>query len=119
MPLALLIAAGFLASVTAPPVDTVKVGEMKLCKPNVTSASIGSDQYTGKPVAIITLNDKEKVALGDLTRRDKGKQLPITLNGDVIASPRIEEAIYGGVFTISGPDKIVLERVVSAALSVC
>ena len=119
MPLDLLIAARVLASVTAPAVDTVKVGEMRLCTPSVTSASIGSDRYTGEPVAIITLNDEDKIALGNLTRRNKGKQLAITLNGDVIANPRIEEAIYGGVFEISGPDKTVLERVVSAAMSVC
>jgi len=92
---------------------------MRLCEASVKSVSVGVNQYTGEPVAFITLNDEEKVAFGKLTRRDRGKLLAVTLNGDVISSPRIEETIDGGIFEISGPEKVILERLVSAALSVC
>lgn len=97
----------------------MQVGEMRLCEATVKTASLGSNQYTGAPVVVITLKDEEKVAFGKLTWRNRGKLLALTLNGDVISSPRIEEAIYEGVFEVGGPDKAILERVVSAALGVC
>ena len=108
-----------LTSAATGSVDVVSVGTMRLCRPTAIDATISSDRYTGKPVALIQLNDNGKATLARLTTQAKGKRLSVTLNGETVAEPLVLEPILGGVFEISGLDKVVLEQIVKAVTSDC
>lgn len=117
-PLSILV----LSALTSAPTgaaDVVSVGTMRLCRPTAANATISSDKYTGEPVAVIQLSDNGKATFARVTTQAVGKRLPITLNGDTVAEPLVFEPILGGEFTISGPDKSVLEQVVKAVTSDC
>lgn len=99
--------------------DIVHVGTLRLCRPTVTSASIATDQYTGEAALIVTLGEGAKVPFAKVTRGAVNSFLPITLNGQIIANPRISLEITGGIFQITGPNRSVLERVRSAMMNDC
>lgn len=55
-----------------------------------------------EPVVVLTWNDEGARLFEEVTRENVGRQLAIFLDGDVISSPVIREAIPGGTATISG-----------------
>ena len=95
------------------------VGDLRLCGERVISAVIGDDGYTGQPSLIVTLSPQARGELGRLTGRLIGRRMPIRLGRIELSRPRVEEAILGGVFSLSGPDLPTLERARAAALAAC
>jgi len=56
----------------------------------------------GMPVIVLNFNEEGGALFEEITRANVGKQLAILLDGAVISSPVIQEAIPGGVATITG-----------------
>lgn len=81
------------------------------------------DQYTSKPIVILSFNDQGKQMFAEITKNNIGKQLAIFLDGNAISSPMIQEEISGGDATITGnfttqEAKILVQRLNSGALPV-
>jgi len=56
----------------------------------------------GQPVVVLNFNDEGAKLFEEITRKNVGRQLAIFLDGEVISSPVIQEAIPGGTATITG-----------------
>lgn len=65
-------------------------------------AILSFDQYTNKPMVVLSFNDEGKKIFADLTKNNVGKQMAIYLDGQVISAPTIQQEINGGEATISG-----------------
>ncbi len=61
-----------------------------------------SGKLSNEPVVSIVFNDQGAKLFEKITRENTGKSLAIFLDGEVISSPRINEAISGGKAVISG-----------------
>lgn len=59
-------------------------------------------KLSNEPVVSIVFNDQGAKLFEKITRENTGKSLAIFLDGEVISSPRINEAISGGKAVISG-----------------
>ena len=59
-------------------------------------------QLAGEPVVSIVFNDEGAELFEKITRENTGENLAIFLDGEMISSPRINEAITGGKAVISG-----------------
>lgn len=81
------------------------------------------DQYTGRPVVVLSFNEQGKQLFADITKNNLGKQVAIFLDGEIISSPVIQDEISGGEATITGDfttqeAKILVQRLNSGALPV-
>lgn len=81
------------------------------------------DSYTNQPEVLVSFNDEGKKMFADITKNNTGKQMAIFLDGKIISSPFIREAIEGGQATISGGFKLdeaktLVQRLNSGALPV-
>lgn len=56
----------------------------------------------GQPVIVLHFNDQGARLFEEITRKHTGEQLAIMLDGHVLSSPVIQEAIAGGTATITG-----------------
>jgi preprotein translocase subunit SecD len=61
-----------------------------------------SGQLAGEPIVSIRFNSEGGQLFEQITRNNVGQRLAIFLDGEVISSPRINEAIPGGTAIISG-----------------
>lgn len=61
-----------------------------------------SGQLSNEPVVSITFNAEGAALFTEITRANVGEQLAIFLDGELLSSPRINEAITGGTAIISG-----------------
>lgn len=59
-------------------------------------------QLAGEPVVSIVFNEEGAALFEKITRENTGENLAIFLDGEMISSPRINEAITGGKAVISG-----------------
>lgn len=66
------------------------------------SAQIGAQQTTSQPIILISFDTEGARLFADITKRLVGKPLAILLDGEVISSPTVQEAITGGNAQISG-----------------
>jgi protein-export membrane protein SecD len=66
------------------------------------SSGTGASSAAGSPVIVIHFNEEGAKMFTKITGDNVGKQLAIFLDGEVISSPVIQEAIPGGTATISG-----------------
>lgn len=57
---------------------------------------------TSEPIVVVTFNGEGGKIFADITRRNVGEVIGIFLDGDLISSPVINQAIVGGVATIQG-----------------
>ncbi len=78
---------------------------------------------SGSPIIVINFNDAGAKLFDQITTNNVGKQLAIVLDGSVISSPVIQEAIPGGTAQITGdftPDqaKTLVENLNFGALPV-
>ena len=112
------ILTGLVGSAVSRP-DIVQVGTLRLCHPTVVSSSIDPDKYTGQPVLNVRLNDQAKVTFAQITKQPINSFMPVTLNGEVVVSPRVVLEITGGEFYIAGPERSVLERIKRALSNDC
>lgn len=62
----------------------------------------GSGQIAGEPIVALSFNDQGKDLFAKITTEHKGEILAIFLDGQVISSPKINEAITDGKAVISG-----------------
>lgn len=65
-------------------------------------AQTGGSVAAGAPVVVLNFDDTGGKLFEQITRDNVGRQLAIFLDGDVISSPVIQEAIPGGTATITG-----------------
>lgn len=65
-------------------------------------ASGQSSAVAGSPVVVLHFNDEGTNLFADITAKNVGQQLAVFLDGEVITSPVIQEAIPGGTATITG-----------------
>lgn len=59
-------------------------------------------QLANEPLVSVTFTDEGSKLFGDITRANVGQQLGIFLDGELLSSPVINEAITGGTAVISG-----------------
>lgn len=59
-------------------------------------------QLANEPIVSIRFNAEGAALFEEITRANVGEQLAIFLDGEVVSSPRINEAIRGGTAVISG-----------------
>ena len=62
----------------------------------------GSGTEVNRPVVILNFNEEGSLLFEKLTRENVGETLAIFLDGEPISEPTIQEAISGGVATITG-----------------
>jgi len=65
-------------------------------------ARLGFDNITSEPTVVLKFNEEGSEIFKELTERNIGKPLPIFIDGEIISSPTVEEAIPGGEARISG-----------------
>lgn len=65
-------------------------------------ATLEFDQQTSQPTISIQFNSEGSALFEKITKENTGKQLAIFLDGEIISSPVIQEAISGGKAQISG-----------------
>ncbi len=68
----------------------------------LTKAEIISNPTTGQPLIGIDFNAEGAKLFAEITQRNVGKPVAILLDGEVISSPTVQEAITGGKAQISG-----------------
>ena len=66
------------------------------------SGNAQGGSVAGTPVVVLHFNDEGAALFEKITKENVGKQLAIFLDGEVISSPVIQEAIPGGTATITG-----------------
>lgn len=59
-------------------------------------------QLAGEPVVSIRFTPEGSTLFAEITRENVGERLAIFLDGEIISSPRINEAIIGGTAIVSG-----------------
>jgi preprotein translocase subunit SecD len=69
---------------------------------DLKQASVTFDTNTGKPQVQLTFTGEGGKKFGEITKRNVGKIVAIALDNQVIESPRVNEAIYGGNAVITG-----------------
>ncbi len=85
-----------LVSSTTKLIDTGITGKL------LKKATLSFDQYSNKPLVVISFNDEGKKLFADLTKNNIGKQVAIYLDGNAISAPTIQQEISQGEATISG-----------------
>lgn len=73
-----------------------------LSKASLEFTNQGGSQIAGKPTVALTFNDQGKDLFSKITTEHKGEILAIFLDGQVISSPKINDAITDGKAIISG-----------------
>lgn len=66
------------------------------------SAGVQFDQQTGTPTVVLNFNTEGGDLFGQLTEAHVGQQIAIFLDGQIISSPVVQQAIYGGQAVITG-----------------
>jgi protein-export membrane protein SecD len=99
-----------------PYVDTGLTGRyLKSATLEFTSSNGG--RVAGEPIVSIVFNDEGAALFEKITRENTGQRLAIFLDGQIISSPRINEAITGGKATISGGFKPAEAKALAQNLS--
>ena len=68
----------------------------------LSSSQVSSNQTTGQPVILINFNSEGAKLFEAITKKNLGKPVAILLDGQVISSPVVQEAIAGGNAQITG-----------------
>ena len=86
----------------AEPTVTFRTGDERLVlgKKDIRSAS--ATMNNGRPAIQIRLGSEATRRFADLTRRNIGRRLEIVIDGKVVASPVVQQAIRGGNILLSG-----------------
>lgn len=99
-----------------PYIDTGLTGRyLKSAALEFTSSNGG--RVAGEPIVSIVFNDEGAALFEKITRENTGQRLAIFLDGQVISSPRINEAITGGKAVISGGFKPAEAKTLAQNLS--
>jgi preprotein translocase subunit SecD len=76
-----------------------------------------SGQLANEPLVTVKFNEEGAKLFADITRANVGRQLGIFLDGELLSSPVINEAITGGTAVISGDFTVEEARILSKNLS--
>jgi len=69
---------------------------------DITDSAPGFDATTGEPVVVFKMSGEKAEKFTELTRRNIGAWMDISVCGKVITSPVIQAAILGGSGQLSG-----------------
>lgn len=96
----------------------VWLGPMTICSAMKVVTRISYEEWSGRPVLIIDLDESLRSMLAELTTRLIGKPLPLRIDGRTIVEPFVNEPITEGSLMISGPDIAEL-KATEGALQIC
>lgn len=71
----------------------------------IVKATAGPDRPAGMAVVVIDLDPASTAAFGTFTTENVGRQVALSIGGNVVTSPVIREPILGGRLEVSGMDK--------------
>ena len=95
-------------------------GPLRLCRTNVESAEVISDTYDGnRPTLLVKLTAPAAKSWSKITAQLVGRELPVRLDGTVIARPIVLEPIEAGTFQVSGADRSILIRMANRVSEPC
>ncbi|HBU28273.1 TPA: protein translocase subunit SecD [Candidatus Uhrbacteria bacterium] len=80
-------------------------------------ASVEFDANTGTPLVALTFDTEGGELFGKLTEELIGQQIAIFLDGSIISSPVVQDAIYGGQAQITGSESIEEARTLAQRLN--
>lgn len=81
------------------------------------SATVQFDPQTGTPNVLLHFNAEGGELFGKLTEEHVGRQIAIFLDGQVISSPVVQQAIYGGQAVITGDFTIEESKLLAQELN--
>lgn len=81
-------------------------GSVILTGKDVSKASAYIDSQTGKPTIGLEFNEAGKTAFAAATKANIGKQIKITMDGQVLTDPTVQSAITDGQATITGSSSL-------------
>ena len=70
----------------------------------IVKAAAGPDRPAGMAVVVIDLDPASTAAFGTFTTENVGRQVALSIAGNVVTSPVIREPILGGRLEVSGMD---------------
>lgn len=80
-------------------------------------AAVEFDPNTGAPYVSLTFNSEGGELFGELTETYVGQQIAIFLDGELISSPVVQQAIYGGQAVITGSGDLEEARTLARRLN--
>ncbi len=97
--------------------------DTQLTGKQLTKASVELNPSTGVPEISLEFNSDGANLFADITKRNVGKPVAIFLDGQIISSPRVDEAILSGKAVINGnftltDAKLLAQRLNAGALPV-
>jgi preprotein translocase subunit SecD len=94
-------------------------GSIHACRDTVKGAIVSRDPYGGGPMLTVTFKPAIRAELERYTEERVGLEMPVTLDGKVIARPFLAEPIRGGAAAIHGPLRRELRRIMRASRGKC
>lgn len=88
------------------PASGQTLAQMEFCIDTIDHVAIGFDDFERRPVLNISLNETGQQRLATITARYVEYEAQITVDGEVLVSPRIMEPLLSGGLQISGIDTI-------------
>ncbi|MEM9501829.1 MAG: hypothetical protein AAF941_08275 [Pseudomonadota bacterium] len=102
------------------PTSETPLAELEFCTDTVTYVDISFDELRREFSLQLTLAEEAGRRLGEITAEHVGTQSQVVIGGEVIISPRINSAIWGGSLSMTGGDSIAqLEQMRQAARGHC
>lgn len=98
---ALFAIAGLLMAQAAAPAGEFTIGGAPFTQAEILDAR-AVPELDGPASILITLDAKAAQRLAGISRKLAGQAMPVRLDGEEIAAPRLAGPIEGGVLTISG-----------------
>lgn len=95
------------------------VGPLRLCRDNVESAELVFVSRLNQPALSVKLSRPLWDSWSKITEQSVGTQLPIRLDGTVIARPVVEERHEAGQLQVTGPERGALLRMAERVLTPC
>ena len=83
----------------------------------LASSAIEFSNQTSLPLVSLKFNDEGKKLFGEITERNVNKQVAIFLDGEIISSPRVNEAIKDGSAVIEGDFSVAEAKTLSQRLN--
>lgn len=92
----------------------------EICADRLIGTQIGFDDFERRPTLAMGFDDEAARELAELTTRHIGERVIVTLEGQVVTDPIIQEPITGGSIVITGVDTVAeIERIERAARGRC
>lgn len=95
------------------------LGPIKLCSASVVASKIEQIEWTGQDSLNLTLTPPATEIFGRITSRAVNLKLNVSLDGKTISSPNVNEEIWSGGVTLSGPELRILQEVQRASSQAC